>query len=114
MIDLQDPDTAANVNEYDFNGQEWGPKKPVQISSGDISNMGTQTFALDTMPFNRVAKLSAIYAVKAKQNNSTSTVTHIYYVAEAGQWYCDDIVTPRANYQLYFHPDGTVKEFKRE
>ncbi len=114
MIQVIDPDTANNVNEYDFNGQEWGPKKPVQISSSDISQMGLQTFALDTMPFSRIAKLAATYAQKAKQNNSTSAVSHIYYVPEAGEWYCNDMETPRANYQLFFSPDGRVKEFKRE
>jgi hypothetical protein len=114
MIDVQDPDTASNVNEYDFNGQEWGPGKPVQMSTADINNMNMQSFALDTMPFARIQQMAIVYASKAKQINSTTTLNHIYYVPDAGKWYCNDMESPRANYELYLNPNGTVKEFKRE
>jgi hypothetical protein len=115
MIAVQDPDSAQNVNSYNYRGQgEWGAKEPVNISSSTAQTLSTLTFPYDSARFTTVARIAAVFAARAQAAGSSSRLTHVYYVPEAHSWYCNEIEGSRASYEIYFNPDGTVKEFKRE
>jgi hypothetical protein len=116
MISIQDPDTLENVNAYVYSSdKEWGARQPVNIGgSVTAENISSQSIPLDSIPFKTVAKMAKIYADSAKHVNSTSTIDHIYYEPQVREWYCSDIAGPRSSYEIYFNPDGSVKEFKKE
>ena len=116
MISIQDPDTLQNVNAYAYSSvKEWGARQPVNVGgSVTAENISSQSISLDSIPFKTVAKMAKIYADSAKHVNSTSTIDHIYYEPQVREWYCSDIAGPRSSYEIYFNPDGSVKEFKKE
>ncbi len=115
MLDIQDPDTLQNVNEYEYetNASKW-TSKPVTITAGDINSINNSTISLDSIRFTNVPAIAAIFAQKAKSVDSESKLTDIYYIPSSKQWYCDDIKTTRANYTIYFNTNGTVKSFTRQ
>lgn len=114
MIQIMDPDTAGNVNEYDFNGQDWGPKTPVKVSAGEFTQVDNNSILLDSIPFTTIIKIAAAYTAKAIENNSKTSINHVYYVIDAKKWYTNDIENDRTTYQAYFNRDGSLQSFNRE
>ena len=58
--------------------------------------------------------MAIIYADSAKRYGSKTRLDHIYFVKDVNKWYCNDIAGTRSNYEIYFKPDGSVKEFDKE
>ncbi len=116
MIQIQDPDTLQNVNSYDYSSdKQWGARQPVNIG-GNITaeSVSSQSIPLDSIHFKTVAKMAKTYADSAKHVGSTTSINHIYYEPQVREWYCNDMTGARSSYEIYFNPDGTVKEFKKE
>ena len=116
MINIQDPDTLQNVNSYDYSSdKEWGARQPVNIGgNATAESVSSQSIPLDSVHFKTVAKMAKTYADSAKHVGSTTRIDHIYYVPEVKEWYCNSMTGARSSYEIYFNPDGTVKEFKKE
>ena len=113
MLKVQDPDTLQNVNEYDYDNKQWGPKTPVNTGSVTPDMISRAVIPLDSIHFKYVAKMFKEFTDSAKHYNSTSRLDHIYFVRDVNKWYCSDIAGTRSSYQIYFKPDGTVSEFDK-
>jgi hypothetical protein len=114
MIQIQDPDTLGNINEYDYSrDKEWGPRTPVKIENIGGQAVRPKTIPLDSIRFVTVAKMTAIYADSVKNKGSNTRLDHLYYVEQAHRWYCNDIEGNRSNYEIFFNANGTVNEFKK-
>jgi hypothetical protein len=116
MIKIQDPDTLQNVNGYDYSSDKvWGARQPLNIgSNATAENVSSESITLDSIHFKNVAKMAATYADSAKHVGSTTRISHIYYVPEVKKWYCNSMVSTRSSYEIYFNPNGTIKEFVKE
>jgi hypothetical protein len=116
MLSVQDPDTLGNVNAYEYSRDgEWGPRQPVKMTGNVTADMiSSNAVTLDNLHFMTVAQMAKVYADSAKHVSSKSIINHIYYEPDAHKWYCNDIEAPRANYEIYFNPNGSVKEFRKE
>jgi hypothetical protein len=116
MLSVQDPDTLGNVNAYEYSRDgEWGPGQPVKMTGNITPEMiSSSAIPLNKLHFVTVAKMANVYADSARHVGSKTIINHIYYEPDVQEWYCNDIEAPRANYQMYFNPDGSVKEFRKE
>lgn len=115
-IDIQDPDNADNIDNYEFDNGKWGTPTPVQISGG--GNMSANLTPLDDIRFELIPGMVEIYTEKTKdiegaKDRPSSMFFHLFVPNQSRYWSPGTIQGTRVEYKLDFKLNGEIEEFEK-
>ncbi len=113
MAKLQHPDKPDYIDAYDYRGGQWSDPTPVQLSVRD--NILDRLVALDSVPLQTAAKVTANYNEKAASIEGASPTEHVYLIIHHGvtRWYPNRIDGSREAWDIFFNQDGSIASFVR-